>query len=88
MTARTGIKVLAGGINAIGVVTATGGFNLGISSGGNSVVSGSQNFKPLVLVIHFYTMHLLIQSILVSLVVLVPVVRLHQMQLVFIQQKF
>jgi len=40
VTARTGIKVLAGGINAVGVVTATGGFNLGISSGGNSVVSG------------------------------------------------
>ena len=40
VTARTGVKVLAGGINAVGVVTATGGFNLGISSGGNSVVSG------------------------------------------------
>ena len=40
VTARTGIKVLAGGINAVGIVTATGGFNLGISSGGNSVVSG------------------------------------------------
>ena len=40
VTARTGIKVLAGGINAVGVVTATGGFNLGISSGGSSVVSG------------------------------------------------
>mgnify|MGYP003313733019 CR=1 FL=1 len=33
VTARTGVKVLAGGINAVGVVTATGGFNLGISSG-------------------------------------------------------
>ena len=40
VTARTGVKVLAGGINAVGVVTATGGFNLGISSGGSSVVSG------------------------------------------------
>ena len=40
VTARTGIKVLGGGINAVGVVTATGGFNLGISSGGSSVVSG------------------------------------------------
>ena len=40
VTARTGVKVLAGGINAVGIVTATGGFNLGISSGGNSVVSG------------------------------------------------
>ena len=40
VTARTGGIVLAGGINAVGVVTATGGFNLGISSGGSSVVSG------------------------------------------------
>ncbi len=37
VTARTGIKVLAGGINAVGVVTATGGFNLGISSAGTSI---------------------------------------------------
>ena len=39
-TARTGIKVLSGGINAVGVVTATGGFNLGIGSAGTSITDG------------------------------------------------
>jgi hypothetical protein len=40
ITARTGIQVLAGGINAVGVVTASGGFNLGISSAGSTITSG------------------------------------------------
>ena len=34
ITARNGIVVNSGGINATGVVTASGGFNLGISSAG------------------------------------------------------
>jgi len=40
ITARSGIVVNAGGINATGIVTATGGFNLGISSAGTSITSG------------------------------------------------
>lgn len=40
ITARTGIDVLAGGINAAGVITATGGFNIGIQSGGIDVATG------------------------------------------------
>ena len=40
ITARNGIVVNSGGINATGVVTASGGFNLGISSAGTTITSG------------------------------------------------
>jgi hypothetical protein len=40
VTARTGIQVLTGGIDAVGVITASGGFNLGISSAGSTITSG------------------------------------------------
>jgi len=40
ITARNGIVVNSGGINATGVITASGGFNLGISSAGTSITTG------------------------------------------------
>ena len=40
ITARNGIVVNSGGINATGVVTASGGFNIGISSAGTTITSG------------------------------------------------
>jgi len=40
ITARNGIVVNSGGINATGVVTASDGFNLGISSAGTTITSG------------------------------------------------
>ena len=46
VTARTGIKVLAGGINAVGVVTATGVNATGIVTAASFVGSG-QNLTNL-----------------------------------------
>ena len=40
ITARSGIIVTSGGIDATGIITASGGFNIGISSAGTTITSG------------------------------------------------